>query len=76
MPALIALDAKFVVKGTKGDRVIDAQDFFIGPEIDITRINVLGAGDLLTAIRIPNTFAGGKFYFEKVRLIAMSGISR
>jgi len=67
VPALIALDAKFVVKGAKGDRTIDAQDFFIGPEYDITRINVLQVGDLLTAIRIPNTYAGGKFYFEKVR---------
>ena len=43
------------------------EDYFIGPEHDITRINVLQPGDLLTAIRIPNTYAGGKFYFEKVR---------
>jgi xanthine dehydrogenase YagS FAD-binding subunit len=67
VPALIVLDAKFVVKGTKGDRLIDAEDFFIGPEDDITRINVLQPGDLLTAIRIPPTYAGAKFYFEKVR---------
>jgi xanthine dehydrogenase YagS FAD-binding subunit len=67
VPALIALDAKFVVKGTTGDRVVDAEDYFIGPEYDITRINILQAGDLLTAIRIPSTYAGAKFYFEKVR---------
>jgi xanthine dehydrogenase YagS FAD-binding subunit len=67
VPALIALDAKFVVQGSKGQRVIDAEDYFIGPDIDITRINVLQPGDLLTAIRIPATYAGAKFYFEKVR---------
>jgi xanthine dehydrogenase YagS FAD-binding subunit len=67
VPALIALDAKFVVKGGKGDRVIDAEDYFIGPEHDITRINILQPGDLLSAILIPYTFEGAKFYFEKVR---------
>ncbi len=67
VPALIALDAKFVVQGKKGRRVIDAEDFYVGPEIDIVHINMLEAGDLLTAIRIPSTYSGAKFYFEKVR---------
>ena len=67
VPALIALDAKFVVQGSKGEKVIDAEDYFVGPEIDITKINVLEPSDLLTAIRIPATYAGAKFYFEKVR---------
>jgi xanthine dehydrogenase YagS FAD-binding subunit len=66
-PALIALDAKFVMQTPKGERVVDAEDYFIGPEIDITRLHILKPGDLLTAIRIPSTWAGAKFYFEKVR---------
>ena len=66
-PALIALDAKFVIKTSKGEKVVDAEDYFIGPDIDITRLNILRPGDLLTAIRIPNTWAGAQFYFEKVR---------
>jgi xanthine dehydrogenase YagS FAD-binding subunit len=66
-PALIALDAKFVIQTPKGERVVDAEDYFLGPEIDITRINILQPGDLLTAIRIPSKWAGAKFYFEKVR---------
>ena len=66
-PALIALDAKFVMRTPKGERVVDAEDYFIGPEIDITRLHILKPGDLLTAIRIPSTWAGAKFYFEKVR---------
>jgi xanthine dehydrogenase YagS FAD-binding subunit len=66
-PALIALDAKFVMLTPKGERVVDAEDYFIGPDIDITRLHILRPGDLLTAIRIPSAWAGAQFYFEKVR---------
>jgi len=66
-PALIALDAKMVIRNSRGERVVNAEDYFIGPALDITRMNVLKPGDLLTAIRIPSTWAGAQFYFEKVR---------
>lgn len=66
-PALIALDAKFVIRTPKGERVVNAEDYFIGPGTDITRMNILRPGDLLTAIRLPADWAGTKFYFEKVR---------
>jgi xanthine dehydrogenase YagS FAD-binding subunit len=66
-PALIALDAKFVIRTSKGEHVVDAEDYFIGPNIDITRLHILKPGDLLTAIRIPSSWAGARFYFEKVR---------
>jgi xanthine dehydrogenase YagS FAD-binding subunit len=66
-PALIALDAKFVLRTSKGERILDAEDYFIGPDIDITRLHILKPGDLLIAIRIPSTWAGARFYFEKVR---------
>jgi len=67
VPALIALDAKFVIQTPKGEKIVDAEDYFVGPEIDITRLNIIKPGELLTSIRIPNTWAGAKFYFEKVR---------
>ena len=66
-PALIALDAKMVIRGPKGERTVDAEDYFIGPGIDITRMTVLEPNELLTTIRIPSTMAGAQFYFEKVR---------
>jgi xanthine dehydrogenase YagS FAD-binding subunit len=66
-PALIALDAKFVIRAPKGERVIDAENYFIGPDIDITSLHVLQPGELLTAIRIPSAWEGVRFYFEKVR---------
>jgi xanthine dehydrogenase YagS FAD-binding subunit len=67
VPALIVLDAKFVIQTPRGERLVDAEDYFVGPETDITRLNILEPGDLLTAIRIPGTWAGANFYFEKVR---------
>jgi xanthine dehydrogenase YagS FAD-binding subunit len=66
-PALIALDAKMVVRNSRGERVVNAEDYFIGPGTDITRMTILRPGDLLTAIRIPADWAGTQFYFEKVR---------
>jgi xanthine dehydrogenase YagS FAD-binding subunit len=66
-PALVALDAQMVINNSGGERVVNAEDYFIGPGIDITRMTVLEPGDLLTAIRIPATWAGAEFYFEKIR---------
>jgi xanthine dehydrogenase YagS FAD-binding subunit len=66
-PALIALEAQMVIRNKDGERVVNAEDYFIGPSIDITRMTVLRPGDLLTAIRIPATWAGAQFYFEKIR---------
>ena len=66
-PALIALDAKMVIRSRSGERVVDAEQYFVGPGIEITRMTVLRPGELLTAIRIPATWAGAQFYFEKVR---------
>src|SRR5579862_5191606 len=66
-PALIALDAKFVLQTPKGQQVVDAENYFIGPDLDITHMNILKPGYLLTAIRVPSTWSGAHFYFEKVR---------
>jgi len=66
-PALVALDAQMVIRNARGERLISAEDYFVGPGIDITKMTVLQPGDLLTAIRIPATWAGAQFYFEKVR---------
>ena len=66
-PALIALEAQMVIRSAGGERVVAAEEFFVGPAIDIMRMTVLRPGELLTAIRIPATWAGAQFYFEKVR---------
>jgi xanthine dehydrogenase YagS FAD-binding subunit len=66
-PALIALDASMVIKSVGGERTVSAEEYFVGPDLNITRMTVLRPGELLTAIRIPATWAGAQFYFEKVR---------
>ena len=66
-PALIALDAQMVIHRRGGERVVEAAGYFLGPGTDITRMTVLQPGELLTAIRIPATWAGARFYFEKAR---------
>jgi xanthine dehydrogenase YagS FAD-binding subunit len=65
-PAMVVLDARMVVQSAAGEREIPAEEFFIGPDTDITRMTVLEPGDVLTAIRIPAEWAGAAFYFEKV----------
>jgi xanthine dehydrogenase YagS FAD-binding subunit len=65
-PALIALEAEMVIRSRDGERVVAAEDYFVGPGTDITRMTVLRTGELLTAIRLPGTWAGAQFYFEKV----------
>src|SRR5258706_8275460 len=66
-PALIALDAELVIRSVSGERVVKAEDYFVGPAIDIQHMTALRPGELLTTIRIPATWAGAQFYFEKVR---------
>jgi xanthine dehydrogenase YagS FAD-binding subunit len=66
-PALVALDARMVVQNAGGPSVHDAEDFFIGPAIDITRMTELKSGDLLTQIHVPAMWANADFYYEKVR---------
>jgi len=65
--ALIALGAQMVVRSSGGERVHDAEHFFIGPAVDIRRMTVLEPGDLLTKVRIPGEWAGARFYWEKIR---------
>ena len=66
-PALIALDAQMVIRSSGGERVVNSENYFIGPSTDIMRMTVLRPGELLTAIRVPATWANAEFYFEKVR---------
>jgi xanthine dehydrogenase YagS FAD-binding subunit len=64
--AAVALDASMVIRGPGGERVVPAEEFFVGPAVDIRRMHCLEPGEILTAVRLPKTWAGAKFYFEKV----------
>ena len=64
--ALVALDASMVIRNSSGEQLISAENFFVGPANDIENTTVLRSGDILVAVRIPNTWAGANFYWEKV----------
>ena len=66
-PVLVALEAEMVIRRGNRERVVPAEDYFVGPEVDIERMTVLEPGDLLTSIRLPSTWANARVYFEKVR---------
>ena len=65
-PALVALEAEMAISRGGKVRTVSAEKFFIGPDVDITRMTVLEAGDILTEIRVPKKWAGASSYFEKV----------
>ncbi len=70
-PALIALDAKMVIRSSKGERVVDAENFFIGPAIDITRMTVLEPGELLNVAAV-FVVSGGKIDRSRIAVNAVA----
>jgi len=83
-PALVALEAQMVINSSSGQRVVPAEEFFVGPNLDILNTTVLRPGDILTAVRIPSKWANAEFYFEKVAdrnawdfaLVSLSAVMR
>ena len=55
-----------MIQGLREQREVSADEFFIGPEIDITRMTSIEHGEILLGIRVPAKWANSKQYFEKV----------
>jgi xanthine dehydrogenase YagS FAD-binding subunit len=51
--ALTALGASLVLKGPDGERKLAIDEFFVRPETDVTRENVLRAGELIVEVIVP-----------------------
>ena len=66
-PALIALGATAIITGSKGQRKLPLEKFYIGPLEDITREVVIGPGELLTSVEVPLPPASAKMAYQKVR---------
>jgi xanthine dehydrogenase YagS FAD-binding subunit len=64
--AVVALEGSMVIRSAKGERIVPAASFFVGPDVNIRRMTVLEPGEILVAVRIPAKWAGARFYFEKV----------
>ena len=66
-PALVALDAQIKIASSGGERVIPLEKFFLLPQIDYRRENILKPGEIVTEIFIPHPKAGSKGFYHKVR---------
>jgi xanthine dehydrogenase YagS FAD-binding subunit len=51
--ALVALGASLRLKGPRGERTVPIEQFFVRPEQDVTRENVLQPGELIVEVRVP-----------------------
>ena len=65
-PALVALDAKFRVVGPSGERVVPAADFFVLPQQDPARENVLAADEVLAGVQLGPASHGRRSTYNKV----------
>jgi xanthine dehydrogenase YagS FAD-binding subunit len=50
---LVALDARARLVGPAGERIVPMESFFVLPEDDITRENVLHPGEIVAEVRLP-----------------------
>jgi xanthine dehydrogenase YagS FAD-binding subunit len=66
-PALIALDAKAEIAGPKGTRIIPLEKFYITPDQDLTKENVLSHQEMLVAIEIPAASQDRKGIYLKLK---------
>jgi len=62
-PALmLALDASFVLKGPRGERIVNAGGYFLG-----LYSTLLEPGEILTQIRVPIPAAGSGWSYQKLK---------
>jgi len=59
---LVALNARLQITSPKGKRDVLLEDFFISPEQDVMRENILQPDELVTAITVPTTDARSAYY--------------
>jgi xanthine dehydrogenase YagS FAD-binding subunit len=65
-PALVALEAKFRIVGPSGERVVPAADFFVLPQKDATKENVLAADEVLAGVQLAPGHPGRRSTYNKV----------
>lgn len=64
--ALVALDAIVLITGPVGERSVPIADFFVLPDPDPRRENVLTPGEFITAVDLPSGSSGGRQRYTKV----------
>ena len=65
--ALMALDARVHIEGTRGERSVAIDDFFLLPGTTPERETVLEPGDLITHVTLPPPAPGSRSFYLKLR---------
>ncbi len=65
--ALMALDAKLTIFSGSTERVVPISEFFISPDVDVTRENILSSGEILVSIEIPAGSLDNSTVFMKAK---------
>jgi len=65
--ALMALDATIHIEGTKGQRAVPIEQFYVLPGTTPNRETVLEPGDLITHVTLPKLPSGTKGVYLKLR---------
>ncbi len=66
-PMLIALDAQIFILGPKGEKKVKADDFFVLPDTDPFKENILKDDELVTKVFIPAASKSLKSHYVKFR---------
>ena len=64
---LVAFGASITISGAECDRTLPLEEFFTGPDVDVTRENVLERGDVVQGIFLPEPPAGTRSIFLKAQ---------
>ena len=65
--ALAALGASVTIASSDGLRSMPIEDYFVGPDVDLMRENVLQQGELLTWVTLPPAPEGSRSVYLKAR---------
>ena len=64
---LVALDARVRIAGPTGARTVDAAAFFVLPDADVQKENVLKPGEIVTEVLLPAAEKGLRSTYRKLR---------
>jgi xanthine dehydrogenase YagS FAD-binding subunit len=65
--ALTALNARVEIAGSKGSRMVPMEQFFVRPEKNILKENILMPQEMVVAVEIPGPASGSKGIFLKLK---------
>ena len=66
-PALMVYEAQIEITGARGTKTIPIEKFYVLPEQEITRETIMEAGEIVTAVLLPQPPRGLRSSYRKVR---------